>query len=82
MTAKVQKWGNSQGLRLSKKLLREVGISVGDEVEVSIDNGSLLIVPVSRRRGKYQLTQLVAEMPSDYIPEETDWGVPAGSEVW
>ena len=31
MLSKIQKWGNSQGLRLTKVLLQEVQIHVGDE---------------------------------------------------
>lgn len=34
MVTTVQKWGNSQGLRLPKELLREAHISFGDEVNV------------------------------------------------
>ena len=82
MTTTVQKWGNSQGVRLSKKLLREAGISVGDEVEIGVEDGSLVIVPVSRNRGKYRLAQLVAEIPKGYRSEEVDWGDPKGREVW
>lgn len=82
MTTRVQKWGNSQGVRLSKQLLRETGITVGDEVEIDADNGLLVIRPISRNRGKYQLDNLVAEIPLDYRPGEVDWGDPEGGEVW
>jgi len=37
MVTRVQKWGNSQGLRLSKQVLSELDISVGDEVRVTFD---------------------------------------------
>ena len=33
MITKVQKWGNSQGLRLSKELLSDARIDVGDAVD-------------------------------------------------
>ena len=35
MITTVQKWGNSQGLRLSKTLLADIAMSVGDAVDVS-----------------------------------------------
>ena len=82
MTTTVQKWGNSQGIRLSKAVLREAGISVGDEVSIGIENGSLVIIAVSRNRGKYKLTDLVAEIPADYNASEVDWGDPKGGEQW
>ena len=34
MITKVQKWGNSQGMRLSKSILANAAIEIGDEVEV------------------------------------------------
>ena len=82
MTTKVQRWGNSQGVRLSKQLLRDAGISVGDEVEIAVDGASLVIIPKVRNRGKYQLAQLVAEIPADYRHDEADWGDAEGKEVW
>ena len=41
MLSKIQKWGNSQGLRFTKALLQEAQISVGDEVSVSVRTGRL-----------------------------------------
>jgi antitoxin MazE len=82
MITKVQKWGNSQGLRLSKELLSNVDLSVGDAVEVAARDGVLIITPARRVRGGHDLRQLVKDMPADYKPEELDWGPPAGREVW
>jgi len=82
MITRVQKWGNSQGLRLSKELLSHVDISVGDEVDVTIRDGSLIITPVRRVRGGLDLGELVRRIPKDYNPEELEWGDPVGREVW
>jgi len=82
MITRVQKWGNSQGLRLSKELLSHVDISVGDEVEVTVRDGSIIITPVHRVRGRLDLRELVRRIPEDYEPEELDWGDPVGREVW
>ena len=82
MLTKVQKWGNSQGLRVTKALLDEAGIHVGDEVNVSVGRGRIIVEPVSRIRGRYDLKVLVSKMPEEYEPDELDWGPPAGKEVW
>jgi len=79
---KVQKWGNSQGLRLSKDLLADVDIEIGDSVDVSVRDGSLMVTPVRRVRGGLDLEMLVREIPADYEPVEVDWGPPVGREVW
>ena len=82
MITKVQKWGNSQGLRLSKDLLGDADIAVGDQVDVTVHDGTLVITPVRRVRGRVDLGQLVREIPADYKPGELDWGTPVGREVW
>ena len=82
MLSKVQKWGNSQGLRLTKALLQEVQIHVGDEVNVSVQKGRIIIEPVTTVRGRCDLQELVSKMPQEYHAEELDWGEPIGKEVW
>ena len=82
MVTKVKKWGNSQGLRLSKQLLEDAQLCVGEAVDVTVRGGLIVIAPVRRVRGKYRLSELVARIPRHYRSEETDWGRPVGKEVW
>ena len=82
MITRVQKWGNSQGLRLSKELLSEADLQVGDAVEVAVRGGALVVMPARRVRGALNLEQLVDSIPSDYQPGELDWGSPRGREIW
>lgn len=82
MVTKVQKWGNSQGLRLAKQLLEDAQISVGDDVDVTTQDGVIIIAPVKRVRGKRSLQDLVSRIPKDYQPAEVDWGEPVGRETW
>ncbi len=82
MITKVQKWGNSQGLRLSKELLGDADIDVGDAVEVVVREGSLVVRPLRRVRGGHDLRELVRRIPKDYESEEVEWGPPLGREAW
>jgi antitoxin MazE len=82
MVTRVQKWGNSQGLRLSRQLLEEAEIAVGDEVNVAVQDGAIVVAPVKRRRGKHDLRELVKRIPKGHKGEELDWGGPVGKEVW
>ena len=82
MITKVQKWGNSQGLRLSKELLSDVRIAVGDSVDVTVHDGALVIKPARRVRGGIDLETLVGRIPEGYKPEALDWGPPVGRKVW
>ncbi|MCB9494219.1 MAG: AbrB/MazE/SpoVT family DNA-binding domain-containing protein [Desulfobacteraceae bacterium] len=82
MLAKIQKWGNSQGIRITKTLLSDARINVGDEVNISVKEGALIVTPVEKKRKKYDIKDLVAKIPSDYQTNETDLGKPAGKETW
>jgi antitoxin MazE len=82
MVTRIQKWGNSQGLRLARQVLEDAHISVGDEVDVTTRDGMIVITPTRRIRGKQSLQQLVSRIPKNYKPEEVDWGKPVGREVW
>ncbi len=82
MVTKVQKWGNSQGLRLAKQVLEEARISVGDPVDVSTRDGVIVIAPVKRVRGRLRLQDLLSRIPKNYRPEKVKWGEPVGRENW
>ena len=82
MLAKIQKWGNSQGLRLTKNLLADAQLDIGDEVDIRVKDGIMIITPTKMIRGKYNLKDLVARIPKDTQTGEVDWGEPVGKEVW
>jgi len=82
MLAKIQKWGNSQGLRLAKNLLADVQLNIGDEVDISVKDGILIVTPAKRIRGRHKLKDLVARIPENYQTSEVDWGEPVGKEAW
>ncbi len=82
MHTKIQKWGNSQGLRLAKSVLADAHLGVGDEVDVAVRDGIIVIAPTVKIRGRYRLEDLVAQIPKDYHASEVDWGEPVGKEEW
>jgi len=82
MLAKIQKWGNSQGLRLAKNLLADAHIGVGDEVHISVKDGIIIVSPAKRIRGRHNLKDLVSRIPENYQTSEVDWGAPVGKETW
>lgn len=82
MVTKVQKWGNSQGLRFSKEVLEQAQIQLGDDVRVSVRGGRIIVEPLTKVRGRYKLKDLVAKIRRGYRAEEVDWGAPVGKEAW
>ena len=82
VVTKIQKWGNSQGLRVTRALLEEAQLGVGDEVAISVRRGQIIVEPVKKGRRKHDLKKLVAKIPSSYRAEELDWNLPVGKEAW
>ena len=62
MVTKIQKWGNSQGLRMSKYILEQAKIDIGDEVDMTVKDGVIIIKSAKPKRGKRKLEQLVSKI--------------------
>ncbi len=57
MQTKIQRWGNTLGLRIPRALASAAQIEDGSTVELAIENGGLRVRPVRAR--KYALGQLL-----------------------
>ena len=66
----------------TKQVLEDAHITVGDDVDVTVRDGVIVVAPARRVRGKRSLQELVSRIPKNYKAEETDWGQPVGKEVW
>jgi len=82
MHTKIQKWGNSQGLRLAKNVLEDAHLGVGDEVDVAVQDGIIEIEAIRKTRGRYRIEDLVEQIPENYHASKVDWGEPVGKEAW
>ncbi|MDR1703536.1 MAG: AbrB/MazE/SpoVT family DNA-binding domain-containing protein [Clostridiales bacterium] len=80
MTATIQRWGNSQGIRLPKVLLEDLGMREGEEVNISAQDGMIIIRSTAGKRQTIQ--ELFAGYEGDYKPDEIYWGKPKGREIW
>ena len=43
MITNIRAWGNSQGLYIPKKLLREAQLEVNDSVDINVEDGAIVI---------------------------------------
>jgi len=75
----VVKWGNSQGVRLPKEVLRQARLREGDELTVRVENGRIALEPAAP---EITLEKLVAAITPRNRHSEQDWGTAAGNEVW
>jgi antitoxin MazE len=83
MRAKLVKIGNSKGLRLPKPILEASGI--GDEVDLTVEQGRIVLVPAKRhpREGWAEAIEAIGpddgdwsdweSMPSEALEEDWVW---------
>lgn len=80
MQAQVKEWGNSQGIRLSKELLKSAEIALNDVLDVTVSNG---VITLSKPFRHKTLEERAAEFGGKLMLDgEYDWGEPVGREVW
>ncbi len=77
---KIQKWGNSLGLRIPKSFAEEAGVEAGSEVDLSVKDGELVVRP--RRLPTYNLKDLLRGVTAENVHEEIDTGPRVGRETW
>ena len=80
MITSIQKWGNSQGVRIPKMLLDAVKWSENEKVTITVYDGKLIIEKAKKE--KESIMELFENYEEEYTPEEVDWGKPDGKEVW
>jgi antitoxin MazE len=80
MVTKVQKWGNSLGIRIPKSLAEDARVEAGSSVDISLADGQLVIKPVRSR--KYELKRLLSKVTKDNVHREISSGDPQGKEAW
>ncbi|MFZ2352919.1 AbrB/MazE/SpoVT family DNA-binding domain-containing protein [Paucilactobacillus nenjiangensis] len=82
----ISKWGNSQGIRLSKKMLKQIGVENIDneQVTLTVNDGKIIIEKTSQQS---KLMQRFADYdPQDYLKNReiasNDLPGPKGREIW
>jgi len=81
MTTTIQKWGNSQGVRIPKYILEDIKWHDNEQLNITTENEKIVIekVKIPARRN---IKELFADFDGQYTPVKVDWGNPVGNEIW
>lgn len=79
MQVEVVKWGNSSAVRLPAAVLKEAHVALGDRLELTAEDGKIVLEP-SRR--EYRLQNLLKEVTKENRHAPIDVGGPMGREAW
>ena len=74
----IRAWGNSQGIRIPKKVLDEMNLKVSDVLELEIENDAIIL----RKQFTHKtFEERLAEYNGEITICDYDWGEPAGREM-
>ena len=80
MHTRIQKWGNSLGLRIPRSFATEAQVEEGATVDLSVEDGRLLVRPLRVR--KYALSVLLRKVSRRNLHGEVLTGRAVGREAW
>jgi antitoxin MazE len=80
MKARVQKWGNSLGIRIPRTLAMEVSLETDSEVDLTARDGTIVISPSRQKR--LSLRQLLSKVTDSNLHAEIPSGESEGREGW
>jgi len=84
----IRRWGNSQGIRLSKEILAQMNLKENDTVGINIYDGKMTVEKINKPKYLNLTERLEAfyKRPIDEIyiesVQEVDVGDPVGNEIW
>ncbi len=78
MEAKIQRWGNSLGIRIPAAMARELHLQNGSVVDVVEESNSIVIRPAKR----HDIHSLLNAITDDNRHSEVAWGTQEGNEAW
>ena len=84
----IRRWGNSQGIRLTKEILAQMNLQENDTVGINIYDGKMTVEKINKPKYLNLEERLEAfyKRPIDEIyvesTQEVDVGDPVGNEQW
>lgn len=76
MTTKIQRWGNSLGVRIPQRLTKKYDLVNGSQVQITDDGRGIIIKPVE---DEFTLEELLAQCEGEY-PHGEFFAEPMGKE--
>lgn len=80
MDSKIQKWGNSCGVRIPSSFMKELGITVNDIISMKQEDNRIVIEKKSK---KISLDEKFKKYHGPNLAKEFSWDdEPRGKEIW
>ena len=80
MEVRLQKWGNSDGIRIPSSILKSLNIKTNDLLDIEQQDDKIVIT-ISKRK-KISLADRFAKYKGDNLAKEFSWDESVGKEIW
>ena len=79
ITQNLQKWGNSTGIRIPKKVIDAAQLQPNQTLSISLKGGSIVLTPV-KQINDFTLHKMLEGVTPENVHSEFDWGQDVGAE--
>ena len=80
MKIRIQKWGNSDGIRIPSGILKSLNIKTNDILNIEQDNDKIIIsIP---KKKKISLEDRFKKYHGKNLAKEFSWDENVGREIW
>lgn len=80
MEAHLQKWGNSDGIRIPSTILKAIGLKTNDKVTIEQIDDKIVIS--KSKKSKVSLKERFAKYNGRNLAKDFEWDEPTGREIW
>lgn len=80
MEARIQKWGNSDGIRIPSHILKSLNIKTNDIVNIEQED-DIIIISVPKKK-KISLEDRFKEYHGKNLAKDFSWDENIGREIW
>lgn len=80
MELKLQKWGNSLGIRIPSALLKSLNIGPNDVIDL-VQDGNKIIITKSNK-GRISLEERFRTYNGNNLAKDFEWDESRGKEIW
>ncbi len=80
METKLQKWGNSDGIRIPNSFKKLLNLKTNDKVDLSYEEDKIIITKPQKE--KISLQERFAQYNGENLAKDFSWDEAKGKEIW
>lgn len=80
MEARLQKWGNSVGIRIPSNIIKSLNLKINDVLELETEDKKIIITKSVKKT--ISLEERFKEYNGKNLAKDFEWDEPQGREIW